>query len=64
VLTGQVIGGRTLIDAAAYCKLKDGITLKIKAENLFDKAYVAARRPYGLRPGKPREIFAGLALDF
>ena len=64
VLASEVIGGRTLIDAAAYYKLKDGITLKIKAENLFDKAYVAARRPYGLRPGKPREIFAGLALDF
>ena len=60
----DLIGGRTLVDMSAYYQLKDGIRLKLKAENIFDETYIAARRPYGLRPGKPREIFAGISLDF
>lgn len=60
----QIIGGRTLVDFSTYYKLDDNITLQLKAENIFDEIYIAARRPYGLRPGKPREIFAGIAVDF
>ncbi|MGB0906153.1 MAG: TonB-dependent receptor family protein [Maricaulaceae bacterium] len=60
----EKIEGRLLVDMSAHYDLSDNITLKIKAENLFDKDYVAARRPYGLRPGKPREIFGGIALKF
>ncbi|WP_409432823.1 TonB-dependent receptor family protein [Litorimonas sp. RW-G-Af-16] len=60
----EKVGPRTVVDAAAYYDLKDGVRLKLKVENLLDDTYVAARRPYGLRPGKPREVFAGLALDF
>ncbi len=58
------IDARTLVDIAAYYDLKDGIRLHLKADNLFDKTYLAGRRPYGLRPGKPREIFAGISLDY
>ena len=32
--------------------------------NLFDKEYVAARRPYGARPGSPLTILAGMKIDF
>jgi Fe(3+) dicitrate transport protein len=63
-LAGDQIGARTLVDVSAYYEIKDGLRLNIKAENLLDKTYLAARRPYGLRPGKPREIFAGVSLDF
>ena len=60
----DIINSRTLVDMSAYYQIRGGIRLNIKAENLFDKTYIAARRPYGLRPGKPREIFAGVSLDF
>ena len=60
----EMIDGRTLVDANAYYQLNDNIRLTLKAENLFDEVYRAARRPSGIRPGKPREIFAGISLDF
>ncbi|MBL4852781.1 MAG: TonB-dependent receptor [Robiginitomaculum sp.] len=58
------IDARTLVDVAVYYDLKAGIRLHLKADNVFDTVYLAGRRPYGVRPGKPREIFAGLSLDF
>ena len=60
----EAVGPRTILDLAGYYDLSDSIKLKLKVENAFDTEYVAARRPYGLRPGKPREVFAGIALDF
>ncbi len=60
----QRVDARTLVDVALYYDIKDGIRLHLKADNLFDNIYLAGRRPYGIRPGKPREIFAGISLDF
>lgn len=60
----DLIGGRTLVDLSGHYDLTERVALRVKVENLFDKAYVAARRPYGLRPGKPREIFVGATFDF
>ncbi len=58
------IDGRTLVDLSAYWQMSETVRLRVKAENLFDTSYIAARRPYGLRPGKPRELFAGISVDF
>ncbi len=58
------IDARTIVDLAAFYQLKDGIKLHLRADNLFDNIYLAGRRPYGLRPGKPREIKAGVSFDF
>lgn len=60
----QRVDGRTIVDLATYYDLTNGIRLHLKADNLFDNTYLAGRRPYGLRPGKPREIFAGISLSF
>ena len=60
----QLIAARTIVDLTASYELREGVMLRVKAENLFDETYAAARQPYGLRPGKPREIFAGVTLDF
>ncbi len=60
----EAVGPRTILDIAGYYNLSDSVKLKLKVENAFDTEYVAARRPYGLRPGKPREVFAGVTLDF
>lgn len=64
IASGDLIAGRTLVDLSGHYDLTDKVALRIKIENLFDKAYVAARRPYGLRPGKPREVFVGATFDF
>lgn len=60
----EVMNERTLVDLSASWTLKDGLTVHVKAENLFDEDYLASRQPYGLRPGKPRELFAGISVDF
>jgi len=62
--TTERVDGRTLVDVAAYYDIKDGVRLHLKADNIFDTLYLAGRRPYGIRPGKPREIFAGISFDF
>lgn len=64
VAADERIDARTLVDLSAYYQLSQTVRLRVKAENLFDETYVAARRPYGLRPGKPRELFAGVSVDF
>ncbi|MEO1137084.1 MAG: TonB-dependent receptor [Pseudomonadota bacterium] len=59
----EEVDARTIVDLAAYYEIADGVRLRLRVENLFDDVYVAARRPYGARPGKPREIFGGLSID-
>lgn len=58
------IGSRTLFDAAASWNVRRNVRLFASVENLADAVYVAARRPYGARPGKPRSLMAGLSIDF
>lgn len=64
VAADERIDARTIVDLSAYYQLSETVRLRVKAENLFDETYIAARRPYGLRPGKPRELFAGISVDF
>jgi len=64
ILPGDSIEARTIVDLAGYISLWDGVRLKAKAENLFDETYIAARRPSGIRPGKPREILFGVEVEF
>jgi Fe(3+) dicitrate transport protein len=64
IQAGDRIDARTLVDVAGYIEVMDNVRLTAKAENLFDETYVAARRPAGLRPGKPRELLVGLQLRF
>jgi len=60
----ESIDERTLVDLSAYYEIAEGIRLKAKVENLFDEAYLAARRPAGLRPGKPQEVLVGFEVKF
>lgn len=60
----QSIDARTIVDVSAYYNLSEMIRVKVKAENLFDEDYLAARRPSGLRPGKPQELLVGFDVRF
>jgi len=58
------IDAHTTLDLSARYNLSDAVAVKVKVENIADEVYIAARRPYGLRPGKPREVSVGISADF
>lgn len=60
----ELINSRVLVDLALSYRVHDQVKLFVTFENLFDEVYVAARRPYGARPGKPRAAFAGITATF
>jgi Fe(3+) dicitrate transport protein len=53
-----------LLDASAYVKPVTWMRVYVNARNLLDQTYVAARRPYGARPGAPLWLQAGLKAEF
>ncbi|GHF29731.1 TonB-dependent receptor [Kordiimonas sediminis] len=60
----EKIEGRFLVDAAVTYRMTDAISLFAAVDNLFDKEYAVSRRPYGLRPGKPRTFQTGVRFEF
>jgi Fe(3+) dicitrate transport protein len=51
-------------DLSASWRFSDRWRLLLNVRNLSDEVYVAARRPYGLRPGLSRTTTLGVAIDF
>lgn len=64
IAAGEMIKGRAIFDINASYQLMENVTLYGGVQNIFDKKYAVARRPYGLRPGKPVSFSAGLKLTF
>jgi Fe(3+) dicitrate transport protein len=63
---GDVVGGTDsykLVDVAAGYHVNEHTKLYVTVDNLLNEAYIAARRPYGARPGKPLSFMAGLKLE-
>jgi len=58
------IAAHTVVDLGGEYQLTEQGKLFFAVENLLDKTYAVARRPAGLRPGKPRAVMAGLKLNF
>lgn len=58
------IESRTLVDIAAEYRVHDHASVFASLENATDQEYLAARRPAGLRPGKPRTGWVGVKFDF
>ena len=56
----ESIGSRVIWDFMAAWEFSESFSTYVKVDNLFDKTYVAARRPAGLRPGLPRTAYLGL----
>jgi Fe(3+) dicitrate transport protein len=56
------IEARTLFGFSLQRTLAERCQLYVQGRNLLDTTYVAARRPYGLRPGMDRAISAGIRL--
>ena len=60
----ELIGARWLVDARAEVQLQERLKVWGRLINATDEVYVAARRPAGLRPGRPRAVLLGLSFDF
>lgn len=58
------IESHVVFDLSAFYMLTEKVKLFGSVENLFDTTYAVARRPYGLRPGKPQSFIGGLSVRF
>jgi len=59
VPTEERVESHLVLDLAAHVAVSEQGRLYAKADNLLDTAYVASRRPFGLRPGKPLQVWVG-----
>ena len=64
IVAGEDVDSRFVVDLGANYVVTDSINLFASVDNLFDEVYSVARRPYGLRPGKPRTITGGVRFNF
>ena len=60
---GDKIPPHTVMDGAAYWGGHLG-QVYLTVQNIFDNAYMASRRPYGARPGKPRLAMVGYKVRY
>lgn len=60
----ESIEDHLVFDLSAKVTLRDHYSVFLQVRNLSDEAYVAARRPYGLRPGLPRTTLVGFSAEF
>ncbi|PWE18419.1 TonB-dependent receptor [Marinicauda salina] len=58
------VDSRWVADLALWASVTDRVEARLNVRNLFDETYAVARRPAGLRPGAPRAVTVGLAMDF
>lgn len=60
----EKVDGRVVLDASVSYQMLDEVSVYATVDNLLDKQYSVARRPIGLRPGKPRTVVGGLKITF
>ncbi|WP_321396158.1 TonB-dependent receptor family protein [Emcibacter sp.] len=60
----EKIDGRVVVDLSAHYQLVRNVELFASLHNLLDEVYSVARRPIGLRPGKPRTAVGGVKVSF
>ncbi len=60
----EKVDGRVVLDASVSYQMLDEVSVYVTVDNLLDKQYSVARRPIGLRPGKPRTMVGGLKITF
>lgn len=58
------VDGRIVFDASIHYQVLEEVSVFATVDNLFDKQYSVARRPIGLRPGKPRTVIGGVKFTF
>jgi Fe(3+) dicitrate transport protein len=61
---GTVTDSYFLLDASAKYRIIDHLELYVNGRNLTNTQYIAARRPFGARPGAPIWFMVGVRGDF
>ncbi|AOT09170.1 TonB-dependent receptor family protein [Pseudoalteromonas luteoviolacea] len=63
-LEGQEVPSSTTVDFSASYDFDDYGQVYLKVDNLLDEDKIVSRRPYGARPGKPRQLTVGYKYAF
>jgi Fe(3+) dicitrate transport protein len=63
-LEGVYTSSISQIDLAAWYQVSDALRVYGKLDNLTDEANIVSRRPFGARPGKPRQFILGAKYAF
>jgi len=53
-----------VFDATAHYRPIPWLELYVGGQNIFDAEYIASRRPFGARPGRPLFVYGGLELTY
>ena len=61
---GERVDDHWIVDLAAGFDVTEQLELFARVENLLDDDYLAARRPAGARPGRPRTALLGVRVAF
>jgi Fe(3+) dicitrate transport protein len=56
--------GYFLVDVVGSYKITEGTSIYLKGDNLLNQRYIASRRPFGARPGKPFSYMLGVKAKF
>jgi len=60
----NILASHVVVDLSADYQWSSKLRIFSRIENVFDKKYVAAARPAGLRPGKPQAFLFGFNYQF
>lgn len=63
-LEGVMTSDISQIDLAAWYQINQSLRLYSKLDNLTDEVNIVSRRPFGARPGKPRQLVLGAKYAF
>lgn len=54
----------TQLDFSYWYQLNDSLKVYGKIDNITDEQVIVSRRPFGARPGKPRQAIIGVKYSF
>ena len=63
-LAGVMTSDISQIDLGAWYQISAALRIYAKVDNLTDEANIVSRRPFGARPGKPRQFILGAKYAF
>ncbi len=61
---GERTDSQKVVDFSLNYLLSQRAQLYFTVDNVFNDTAIVARRPFGVRPGKPRTLLAGYKMDF